>query len=56
MDPWDIYFASLCGWLLHPGYLRQDAVAPTLEYIANLADEMVEIRNGRMDSSGNRRL
>ena len=49
MDAWDLYFASLVGWLLHPGYLRPGTSRPDLNELADLADEMVDIRNGRMD-------
>ena len=49
MDTWDLYFASLCGWMLHPGYQREGAESPTLRQCAELADSMEEIKNGRMD-------
>lgn len=48
MNPWDVYFASLAGWLLHPGYLRDGAIPPTLEEIAFLADQMLQVRNSRV--------
>lgn len=50
-DPWDVYFASLAGWLLHPGYQRPGTAIPTIEDVAELADQMMEERNGRMGRS-----
>lgn len=44
MEPWDLYFASLCGWMLHPGYCREGVEAPTVEECAELASKMVEER------------
>lgn len=48
MNPWDFYFASLAGWLLHPGYQKDGTVKPSLSEIALLADRMLEFRNRRM--------
>jgi len=56
VEQWDIYFASLAGWLLHPGYLRPDAQPPTLEEIADICDQMEQLRNARMDSRSNSRF
>lgn len=50
MHPWDVYFGTLCGWLLHPGYQREGAKAPSLSEIANLCDEMWDIRQERLRS------
>lgn len=47
MDVWDLYFSTLCSWHLHPGYLREGAVKPTLEECADIADEMLKIRDER---------
>ncbi len=47
MDKFDLYFATLAGWLLHPGYLREDAVRPTLEACADLAETMVLMSDAR---------
>lgn len=55
MREWDIYYASLVGWLLHPGYQKPDTIKPTLEEIADLADQMKEIRNARMGRSSRSR-
>ena len=52
MNHWDVYFASLCGWMLHPGYSKPGTPRPTLEQIAEMADQMEEIRNARMGSCG----
>ncbi len=50
MTTWDLYFASLVAWTLHPGYLREGCSPPDLEALAQLADQMMEISNGRMGS------
>ncbi len=55
MDEWDLYFSCLAGWILHPGYNRQDTSRPTLEEVADLADQMVELKNGRMGRGRGRR-
>lgn len=47
MDPWDLYFCSLCAWLLHPGYLRDGAARPSLNQIADMVDEMLAVREER---------
>lgn len=47
MEVWDFYYMQLCGWLLHPGYLREGAKAPSLEEIADLVDKIVEVRMRR---------
>lgn len=47
MEVWDVYFASLCGWMLHPGYLRDEESRPSVEEIASIADEMMEARANR---------
>ena len=56
MDPdpsvWDIYFASLAGWLFHPGYQRPDTIRPSINDVAELADAMMEIRDARVVSRG----
>ncbi len=41
---WDIYFAQLCSWRLHPGYLRDETIPPTYKQIAYMADEMLKQR------------
>ena len=44
---WDLYFAGIVGWTLHPGYLRENAERPNLEECAKLADEMLKIKQER---------
>ena len=44
MEIFDLYFASLVGITLHPGYNRDNATPLTLEDCAKMADEMLEIR------------
>ncbi len=44
MTAWDVYFSGIVGWCLHPGYNAGD---PDLEWCADLADRMVEVRERR---------
>jgi hypothetical protein len=48
MEVWDLYFSALCSWVLHPGYLREGAVRPSIEQCAEIADAMLKVRNERM--------
>lgn len=41
---WDMYFAGLVSIAMHPGYLRPGTARLSLEDCAELADEMVELR------------
>ncbi len=47
MDKFDLFFATLAGWALHPGYLREGSTLPTLETCAIMAEQMVDISDGR---------
>ena len=47
MDKFDLYFAALAGWLLHPGYEREGTIRPTLDSIVYMAEQMVDISDGR---------
>ncbi|WNK14356.1 MAG: hypothetical protein [Microvirus sp.] len=47
MNVRDLYFMSLCGWLLHPGYQREGAIVPSLREIADLVDDMIRERDAR---------
>ena len=47
MSKFDIFFASLAGWLLHPGYQRPGTPLPHMDDIVKLAEEMVYISDGR---------
>lgn len=47
MDVWDIYFSGIVGWSLHPGYLREGVRPLTLDECADLADDMMEVRQWR---------
>lgn len=49
MEPWDLYFCQLCGWLLHPGYQREGTRVPSLDEIADMVDRMMEVRQRRND-------
>ena len=46
MEVWDIYFSGLVGWSWHPGYLKGD-VRPSIEDCADIADEMMKVREKR---------
>ena len=41
---WDIYFSTMAGWSLHPGYTKPENTKHTLEEAAAMADLMLEIR------------
>lgn len=41
----DIYFATLAGIAIHPGYSRDNVTQPTLEECAKMAQDMIEVRN-----------
>ena len=40
----DIYFATLVGMAIHPGYSRDNVEQPSLEDCAAKAKEMIDIR------------
>lgn len=44
MEVWDLYFATLAGWTLHPGYKRAGTTQIDLMDCARLANQMMEIR------------
>lgn len=44
MEIWDLYFAQLAAWRLHPGYQREGAKVPSFSEIAEMADEMLKER------------
>lgn len=46
-DAWDLYFTGLVGWTYHPGYLKDENKRPTLDELADIADEMLKVRNER---------
>ena len=47
MDKFDLFFCTLAGWTLHPGYQRPGTSLPTLDEIALLAEQMVDISDAR---------
>jgi len=47
VDRIDLYFATLCSWIYHPGYQRVDTQTPTLEAIADMVDAMIKLRESR---------
>ncbi len=44
---WDIYYAQICSWGLHPGWQKYATKAPTIEECAEMADAMLEQRKER---------
>ncbi len=47
MDKFDLYFATLAGWLLHPGYQRPGTPIPTMDSIVYMVEQMVDISDSR---------
>lgn len=43
MTKFDLYFSTIVGWQLHPGYLRDNANPMPIEECAEWALKMVEI-------------
>jgi len=52
MEVWDLYFAALAGMLLHPGAGTRGHTALTLEECAEIADNMIQIREQRLCQHG----
>ncbi len=44
---WDVYFASLAGWTLHPGYKRPGTEKLSIIDCAEKADQMLLERKRR---------
>ena len=44
IDEWDLYFSTIVGWQLHPGYNRENAKKLTIKEAAELADHMIQER------------
>lgn len=42
MTKWDLYFSTIVGWSLHPGYTREGTKRITIEEAATMATKMVE--------------
>ncbi len=47
MSEWDLYYASLMAFTLHPGYLKPGSNPPSPADVAVLADEMLKEREKR---------
>lgn len=43
MTIWQLYFATLVGMSMHPGYLKPGTHRPSLTELAHMADSMCEI-------------
>lgn len=44
MDTLDIYFASLVAMTLHPGYLKEGAVKPSLDDCLKISVEALKLK------------
>ncbi len=45
---WDLYFAGVVGWTLHPGYLKEGMEKTrTFNDCADIVDEMMKVRDER---------
>lgn len=44
---WAMYFATIVGMQLHPGYSRENVTALTLEECAEMADKMMALSSER---------
>ncbi len=47
---WDLYFLTIVGWSLHPGYQRNPESKLTLDEAAHMADEMLRVREEKWQS------
>lgn len=48
MEVWDLYFATMAGWMMHPGYCKDGSRPPSLEECADIADKMCAMRAERL--------
>jgi hypothetical protein len=44
MNTFDLYFSTIIGWSLHPGYQREGSKPLTIQEAGKLASEMMEER------------
>jgi len=44
MEVFDVYFATIVGMAIHPGYSRENVKQLTLKECAEVAAEMIQIR------------
>ena len=51
MNTWEIYFASLVAMTLHPGYTRPETPRPSLDELAELADEMMKYKENKEEQT-----
>jgi len=47
---WDMYYATVVGFTMHPGYEKPGTEKPSLEKLAEMADEMMIHRGQRWQS------
>lgn len=50
MSAWEVYFASLCSFYMHPGN-KQIITRELLEHAAHVADMMVEVSLARRQAA-----
>ncbi len=44
MSVWDVYFCSIVGITMHPGYNKPETHKPSIEECAAIADQMLKER------------
>ncbi len=49
----DIYFATLVGMAIHPGYSRDNVTQPSLEDCAKTAMDMIKVRDKYLPEEAN---
>ena len=54
METWDLYFATIVGMQLHPGYARENVKSRSLRECAELATDMMEVRDAYRSGSSRR--
>ncbi len=50
MEVFDLYFASVVSWTLHPGYNKPDTPKPSLAELRELVEAMLEEREKWLSS------
>lgn len=50
MEVFDLYFASVVAMTIHPGFNKPDTHKPTLNELAELAAQMIEVREKWLSS------
>ena len=53
---YDIYFATLVGMAIHPGYSKDNVTQPSLQDCSDKAIEMMEIREKASRANTNKEI